>query len=194
MPGFGALFKRRIVLRSFGRWLWIVESPRIVKKCIRVSKLWTLMMSENPALDWREFEVAETGTSGGHCDCCGTETKRVWGLVSRNQEAVAEYFIGWTRGEPEHGASFDLILGKWGEGATARDRYVVSLDFRVFEGAPQFMVVDAEDPDVNSSLAAESGLRRSDVIGTPLANQVFAILDAIYMSDSAEEISQWSTC
>src|SRR5690349_11745131 len=101
--------------------------------------------SEAAPPDWRSFEVKQTGASSGHCDCCGTTTKRVWGLVNKDGSAIAAYFVCWTTGKPDHGAAFDLILGKWGDGTTREDRYAVGLDFRVIEGSPQFMVVDAID-------------------------------------------------
>src|SRR5215468_3784985 len=101
-------------------------------------------MSSDPSPDWREFEIEESGTAGGHCDCCGTTTKRVWGFVQRAGEPVGAYFVAWTQGKPDHGAAFDLILGKWGDSATKQDRYSTALDFRLIDGAPQFMVVDAE--------------------------------------------------
>ena len=149
-------------------------------------------MHLEPSHDWRSFEVETTGSRNGSCECCGTTTNRVWGFVHRNDETVAAFFVTWTQGKPDHGAKFDLILGKWGDSATLDDRYSVALDFRVIDGSPQFMVVDAlgrltlEQPLVGRTL------QRSDVIGTPLAPQVFAIVDAIYISDIAREVRQWS--
>lgn len=50
-------------------------------------------------------------------------------------------------------------------------------------GTPALMVIDAQGrPAAKGDLAA-SGLRRDEVIGTPLAQQVFALTDAIYEQD-----------
>jgi hypothetical protein len=133
-----------------------------------------------------------SGVEGGHCECCGTTTKRVWGSVRYKGELVGAYFVAWTQSRPDHGATFDFILGKWGAFAAKEDRYSVALDFRLIQGAPQFMVVDALNRVTSGSSLVGTSLKRSDVIGTPLAPTVFAIVDAVYMSDSAGELRLWS--
>jgi hypothetical protein len=143
-------------------------------------------------VDWRSFEVEQSGTSNGHCDCCGSTTKRVWGLIHRDGAAVAAYFVGWAEQRPDHGASFDLILGKWGASATKQDRYAVALDYRIVEGSRQFMVLDAQGRLTSDGELADLALKRSEIIGTPLARQVFALIDAIYMGDPRlDEIRTW---
>ncbi len=149
-------------------------------------------MSADPSPDLREFQIEEAGSTGGHCECCGTTTKRVWGFVHRNAEPVGAYFVAWTQAKPDHGAKFDLILGKWGNAAIKDDRYAVALDYRLIEGTPQFMVVDAINRATSGSPLVGAALKRTDVIGTPLALQVFAIVDAVYMSDSAGELRLWN--
>jgi hypothetical protein len=149
-------------------------------------------LSPDPSVDWRDFEIEETGTRVGNCDCCGAATHRVWGFVRRKGEPVAAYFVAWTRGKPDHGATFDLILGKWGDFAAKDDRYSVALDFRLIDGAPQFMVVDALNRATSGSPLVGTALKRSDVVGTSLAPQVFAIVDAVFMSDGVREVRQWS--
>lgn len=149
-------------------------------------------MPSDPSPDWREFEIEESGAAEGRCDCCGTTTKRVWGVVRRSGESVGAYFVAWTQGKPDHGAKFDLILGKWGDSASKSDRYSAALDFRLVEGAPQFMVVDAENRAISESPLVGTALKRVEVVGTPIAAQVFAVVDAVYMSNSANEVRGWS--
>jgi hypothetical protein len=149
-------------------------------------------MPSDPSPDWRDFEIEESGAAGGHCECCGTTTRRVWGFVRRNGEPVSAYFVAWTQGKPDHGAKFDLILGKWGDSSTKDDRYSVALDYQLIDGAPQFMVVDALGRATSESPPFGTALKRSGVIGTPLATQVFALVDAVYMSDSASEVRHWA--
>jgi hypothetical protein len=149
-------------------------------------------MSADSSPDWREFQIEEAGSTGGHCECCGTSTKRVWGSVRRHAEPVGAYFVAWTQGKPNHGATFDLILGKWGDAAIKDDHYAVALDYRLIEGTPQFIVVDALNRATSGSPLVGTALKRMDVIGTPLATQVFAIVDAVYMSDSASEMRCWN--
>ena len=95
-------------------------------------------------------------------------------------------------GRPDHGAAFDLVVGSWGEEATSSDRYSVCLDYRTTADGSAFMVVEKpETADALSDLARGS-LRRSEVVGTPFAAQIFAIVDAIYMTDlHLQEITNW---
>jgi hypothetical protein len=144
--------------------------------------------------DWRSFEIEQSGSSTGHCDCCGFTTRRVWGLVHREHEQIAAYFVGWTEDKPDHGATFDLILGLWGDRSSKEDRYAVALDFRLIERTPQFMVVDASDRVTSNSPLVGTRLKRADVIGTPLAPQVFAVIDAVYMAAELDELRSWSDC
>jgi len=131
------------------------------------------------------FMVEEMGESGGHCDCCGNESRCVWGMVHREDETQAVYYMHWTVGHlSEPGANLDLILGRWGEDSSADDRVVVSLLHREQpDGTPALMVIDAIDRPAVKSELARTALARSDVIGTPLAAQVFRLVDAIYEQD-----------
>lgn len=148
--------------------------------------------TNNKSIDWKSLVVEQTGTAVGQCDCCGTATKRVWGLVSDADAALAAYFVAWTVGKPDHGATFDFILGKWGDNTTTADRYTVALDFRLIDGSPQFMVVDGKERLPSQSKLADTVLSRSDVIGTALAPQVFAIVDALYFGGGElEQLQHW---
>lgn len=147
-------------------------------------------MPADATYDWRAFEIEQSGTSAGVCECCGMTTQRVWGFV-RDEGPVGAFFISWTPGRPEHGAAFDLILGAWGDSAQASDRFATALMLHLVEGTPQFMVIDADQRKIAKSPLIETALKRSDVIGTALAPLVFAVVDAVYMSDSASEIRSW---
>jgi hypothetical protein len=119
---------------------------------------------------------------------------RVWGFVDRDGATVAAYFVGWTEQRPDHSAAFDLILGEWGDSATTEDRFAISLDYRIVESSGEFMVVDSRGRIPSVDRLAGTALKRSDVIGTPLAPQVFAVVDAIYMSDRRlDELRAWDS-
>ncbi|NOT41128.1 MAG: hypothetical protein HOP13_11600 [Alphaproteobacteria bacterium] len=114
-------------------------------------------------------------------------------MVERDGITVAAYFVGWTVGKPDHGATFDLILGEWGEGEKAENRSAVALDFRAVDGSPQFMVVDASMRITSRSDLVGRALARADVIGSALAPQVFTVVDAVYFGDQAlDELRQWA--
>ena len=130
------------------------------------------------------FEVETMGESGGHCDCCGRESRTVWGVVREGDATLAAYWMHWTVGHlSEPGANLDLVLGRWGDDATADDRFGIALVHRQqADGAPSLMVIDAADRPPQGALAT-TALAREDVVGTPLAAQVFSLVDAIYEQD-----------
>jgi hypothetical protein len=129
-----------------------------------------------------ELEVEPDGSQDfGPCECCGDRSRRVWGFVHRGDATEAAYGVHWTLGKvAEHGAHVDLILGRWGEGAERADRYAVSLEFRPGAGV---MVIDASERDIARSELVSRALRREEVIGTPLAQRVFDLIDAIWLQD-----------
>jgi hypothetical protein len=120
----------------------------------------------------------------GPCECCGEMTSRVWGCVETSEMAIATYFVEWTPGHEGRQANFDLIVGKWGEDTNASDRQAVAVEFRKLETGPAFRVIDISERNVGKSSLVSTGMNRDSVIGTPLADHVFAICDLVYLEDS----------
>jgi hypothetical protein len=131
------------------------------------------------------FVVEKLDESSGHCDCCGHESRCVWGFVSQNDATIAAYWMHWTVDHlADHGAHLDLIIGRWGEDTSSDHRAAVSLEHRQQpDGSPALMVIDPADSAAAKSDLAATALSREEVIGTPLAKQVFDIVDAIYSQD-----------
>lgn len=128
------------------------------------------------------IEPGESGTTG-HCDCCGTESRIARGFVYSNDDAYAVYFVHWTKGHvAEKGALWNIVMGPWGEDATAEQRFVARLRYRAGEGGG-FMVEDAQAGELTT--LASNLLKRDDIIGRPLAKQIFDICDAVYLHDEA---------
>ena len=134
----------------------------------------------------QEFTVETSGSNDyGPCECCGNRSRTVWGYLRRGGYPIAAYFVQWTLTRlHDHGANFDLVLGKWGEGTSPADRQIVAVAYRIIDGGPQFMVIDAANrPVARNANLATTALGRDQVIGTPLASEVFAMLDAIWLGD-----------
>jgi hypothetical protein len=133
-------------------------------------------------------EVETTDESGGKCDCCGNDSSCVWGMVHKvDGPTVAAYWMHLTVGHlNDPGANLDLVVGPWGEGTTANERYSIALLYRQqVDGAPSLMVVDYADRPIGDGTLAATAVARGDVIGTPLAPQVVSIIDAIYEQDGS---------
>jgi len=137
-----------------------------------------------------ELSIERSGMKdSGACECCGGYSRTVWGYVYRGNIAEAAYFVQWTLGDVDrHGANFDLIVGKWGEGTNRSDRTLVSLAFRRTDSGPACMVIDsAGRPSASSDLVGKA-LARNEVVDTQIAKTAFEIVDALMAQD--ERISE----
>jgi hypothetical protein len=121
----------------------------------------------------------------GPCECCGTQTRRVWGFVHSSAGTAAAYFVQWAVGRvADHGALFDLILGRWGDGTTARDRVLVALDYRLTDCGPAFMVIESVGRPAAESDQIGRALARTEVVGQPIAEAAFTVADAVLAQDA----------
>jgi len=104
--------------------------------------------------------------------------------VHRGVAAEAVYYVQWTlRQVVRHGAHVDLVIGRWGDETSPEDRVGVSLEFRRTERGPEFMVIDASSREKYFGGLAAHVLSRAEVMGTPMAQQAFDIVDAIWEQD-----------
>jgi len=133
------------------------------------------------------YEVELDGdTTSGVCPCCGNVSRQLTGFIHRTGGAtVAGYSVHWTEGHyPERPANLDLLIGRWGEDAGPEERVLVSLLLYHRDGVREVYVIDAADrPMAKKTDLVRTVLARSDVIGTPLANEVFGLTDAISLED-----------
>lgn len=135
----------------------------------------------------RRYEQLTVFPEGSHdfgpCDCCGDYSRSINGFVNQGEETIAAYIVHWTLKHLDKGAHFDLILGKWGENAEATDRFAISLEYRVVENGPEFMVIDATERPVANNELVSRALRRDEVIGHSISEVVFAVADAALLKD-----------
>ncbi len=120
----------------------------------------------------------------GPCECCGGTSRTVWGFVHEGPRSLASYFVQWKVGQvPRHGANFDVILGRWGDGAGPDDRVAVALRFSRTEKGPSFMVVDATDRPTASGGIAGAALVRDQVLGSSWEREAYDVVDAVWLKD-----------
>lgn len=133
-----------------------------------------------------EYIVEALDETGGLCDCCGNASRSIWGLVHSDDRTVAAYWLHWTVGHlDEAGANLDMVIGPWGDGTTANDRFAASLLYREpANEAPALMVIDATGRKNANSTLANTALCRDEIIGSPIAEQLFALVDAIWLQDA----------
>ena len=136
-----------------------------------------------------QLQIEAADESQTHCACCGNLSRTIWGhvdqIVADTRRHIATYYLHWTPAQPfdTHPANFDIIFGPWGEGTGPEDRFAVALIQFLQDGQPGVMVVDAMDRPAAQSDAVGHGLARDAVIGTELAQTVFAIFDAVMVQD-----------
>ena len=139
--------------------------------------------------------IQSTGSKdAGTCDCCGRSSRRVWGHAYTDGRPSAAYFVHWTLGHvADKGANIDLILGEWGEGTSSESRSALALAYRLIDTGPSMMVIDASARPFSRSSLVGKALRREEVIGSPAAQEAFAIADAILAQDAriAELLGLW---
>ena len=131
------------------------------------------------------FQFEETRVVDyGPCECCGDISRIATGMVRLNDDPYAIYQVHWTSNQVvKHGAEFYVILGEFGEGTTAADKFAVALHFFVEPDRSGFSVVDADKTDISLHPLVGRALARADVIDTPLAQAVFDLIDAIWLED-----------
>jgi hypothetical protein len=128
------------------------------------------------------LEIEPAGEASGVCDCCDTRSSRVWGFVRKDGGRHVAYFVQWTEGHlREYGATWDIVLGRWGDGAAAEGRCVARLACRFDDDRSGLMVIDARLDGFED--LANRARARSDIIGSPLAEDIFAICDAVILQD-----------
>jgi hypothetical protein len=129
---------------------------------------------------FEEMRIADYGP----CECCGDISRSATGMVRRDGDPYALYNVHWTTAQlARHGAEFYLVLGEFGEGTTAADKFAVALHFFVEDDRYGFALVDASQTAMASHPLISSVLSRDEVVGTPLAQEVFDLVDAIWLND-----------
>ena len=119
----------------------------------------------------------------GVCDCCGNTTKYASGQILDGELSCGIYYVFWTDNKLEHYPNFDFILGSCGEGSTPEDRIRVSLVCLTDRDSRDFSLINAESRKIVLPYEAGKYLSRDEVVGTPLADYVFAIVDSIWEQD-----------
>jgi hypothetical protein len=120
-----------------------------------------------------------THSHRGTCPCCGSDTACTLGEVVQDGNQVAKYLVKWTVGNPTHDMGWLLSLREPGSNRSVSVSLGYSFEHRAF------MVHHVRDYSWDADDPAGYGeiLDRDQVIGTPLAKQVFDLVDDIWLSD-----------
>ncbi|SFI99418.1 hypothetical protein [Planctomicrobium piriforme] len=134
-------------------------------------------------IDQEQFVATPWGQSSRICECCGNTTKTIWGDLSMNSRMKAAYYVQWTDKSPDHYPNVDFVVGQWGDGVCSDLRKLVALRYRPDSDGGQFMVIDAAGRPADDRSICGRALTRDEVIGTPLAEEIFSMIDAVWLGD-----------
>lgn len=108
-------------------------------------------------------------------------SRHIDGWIKAGDACLAAYRVHWTLGQvPRHGATFYLVLGPAGEERIPR---LVVLQFKLAGPRSGLAVVDADQASHAGGPEDGRPLLRAEVIGTPLAAEVFALVDVLFAEE-----------
>ena len=138
------------------------------------------------------LSVEPAGESSGQCDCCGNETRTIWGYLRSGEQPIACYYLQWTRHMPQHFPNLDFLIGTWGDDAV-NDRKLVSWRFNPM--APGFMAIDSADrPAAKSPLCAHPLTRDEVIHDHGLMELTTGLIDAVWLGDPrVQEVKELAT-
>lgn len=103
-------------------------------------------------------------------------------MIRLHGEPRAIYRVHWTPNKVQKdGARFYLVIGPIGEGVSPAERHGVALEYIPSKGG--FTVLDADRKFPATDSLVGRLLSRKEVVGTPLAEEVFALVDTIWLQD-----------
>lgn len=118
------------------------------------------------------------------CDCCGNETRTVWGYVYKLNVPLAAYYVQWTSNNKEHYPNFDFLVGTWGDDSV-RDKKLISF---VYNATPKdggsFMAIDSSGRPAARSDLCSVALNRDDIVNNvDLMGVATNMIDAVWVGD-----------
>lgn len=125
-----------------------------------------------------EFEIGEN-KSDSTCHCCGRRSCVGHGFVSKNKDAYAVYYAGWSEDHPYRKVNIALAIGDWDEDSTTDNRTCFGLEVLEDGDEISFKIVEpTESPWSNTDLLGPM-LTRVEGLSHPLLKEVFLITENI---------------
>jgi hypothetical protein len=106
----------------------------------------------------------------------------VWGHVFERENARAVYYVRWNEDALEE-VEVVVSVGEWGEGSGAEERACVAALGRNHQGRLSLMLVDAERCSFSEHSFLGKMCAAEEARGTPLATEVFHIVDHLLVDD-----------
>jgi hypothetical protein len=130
---------------------------------------------------------------GTVCDCCGTRSTTVHGLVYRSGDAFAVYYAGWSRQHAERGLTMAIATGEWTEGSGPRDRISIGLEARPTATEVQFTIVDPEQSPWGETALFGKMLSREESLASPSLKSTLEVAESIVRDDPRVHQVLWTS-
>jgi hypothetical protein len=117
------------------------------------------------------------------CADCGAAATRVAGDVLADGTVRAVYRMTWVESHPERRAHLAIGLGSWDQRASRADRHLIELQVWHRDRYPSLTVIDSPSHREFVDNVLGIGLRRDQVVGTPVGRELFEITDQVMFHD-----------
>jgi hypothetical protein len=130
------------------------------------------------------IEIGEDCKSS-RCHCCGKESCVGHGFVSKDGDAYAVYYAGWSNAHLEKKVTFAIAVGEWQDGSTPSDRVCFGLEAYEAENKILFRVIEpSESPWRDTDLLGKM-ISRDEGLKHPFLEEIFIIIENIVRKHTA---------
>ena len=130
------------------------------------------------SLQWQDIVLEKGPLEKTSCECCGGTTLTIEGDLFHAKEWLSFYMVRQSPNHPEAYPVFRFGIGDWSEDAQSDARWIFEAEHDpVLEG---FRILDMSGYVEGLTYTP---LCREDIIGTPYAETIFAMLDAVFMKE-----------
>jgi hypothetical protein len=119
------------------------------------------------------------------CTCCGKEKNRVWGFVSKNNDAHAVYYALLNVEEKAPRLGLTLSVGPWWDGTEPLQRAWVHLNTWSDENGIQMNVRDPKESNLYPWEKGGEPLNREQAQVSTVIEEIWSVADFVVAEDVA---------
>lgn len=119
------------------------------------------------------------------CECCGNEKKRVWGFITKSDDAYAVYYalLNITEGRPRIGLT--VSVGPWWDGTDPSRRSWCHIDIRTEPDKFQFVLRDPKESNFYPWQKGGRPLNAEQAAAMGMTDEIQMVANFIVQTDPA---------
>lgn len=156
---------------------------------LEIQRFLKLFKGENPYIQSERFPEFELELSDRMvnliCDCCGEPVQRVWGYVSKNNEAYAVYFGLLVKHDDDRWVGLTVSVGKWWDDSSVDERQWCHM--QAWNDGENF-ALSVREPNESNFYPWERGgkaMPKDVVLASDIKDEFFAVADFVNIEDPA---------